>query len=282
MPGEILNFFVLSSFLSPHFREANTTMATLSTIIHEHEQEYASLELRETIHELQTQLQAALDVASGLKENNSVLKSSIEDCRASNAAQQRRYEEWRNAWKKEVDLVAKREKKLLHDEKAWDAKLAEKRLQLDEIESQLAKKKDETRRTHEFNAQGSNNQSQNIKIENLEMEVDKWRKQFFEAQKMSEKVEQMENKYLRESEMTRVLRKEITSLAERLDTDSSNQQTKHQDKARELMLKVDEMDLVAEKLRDETKEMRKSRDDATIKCDELKAKHQLEHGVSCT
>lgn len=256
-------------------------MATLSTIIHEHEQEYASLELRETIHELQTQLQTALDVASGLKESNCVLKSSLEDCRASNAAQRRRYEEWRNAWKKEVDSVAKREKKLMHDEKAWDAKLAEKRLQLDEIESQLAKKKDETRSTHEFNAQGSINQNHGIKIEHLEKEVDKWRKQFFEAQKLSEKVQQMENKYLRESEMVKVLKGEITSLTERLDTDNSNQQTKYQDKARELMLKVDEMDLAAEKLREEAKEMRKSRDEAISKCDELKAKHQLEHGVSC-
>ncbi len=257
-------------------------MATLSTIIHEHEQEYASLELRETIHELQTQLQAALDVASGLKENNCVLKSSLEDCRASNAAQQRRNEEWRNAWKKEVDLVAKREKKLLHDKNVWDAKLAEKRLQLDEIESQLAKKKDETRSTLEFNAKGSNNQNHDIKIEHLEKEVDKWRKQFFEAQKLSDEVQEMESKYLRESEMVKALKKEITSLVERLEMDNSNQQTKHQDKARELMLKVDEMDLVAEKLLDEAKEMRKSKDEAISKCDELKAKHQLEHGVSRT
>jgi len=260
-------------------------MATLSTIIQEHEQDYASLELSETIHELQTQLQVALEVASGLKEENGVLKTSLEDCRASNAAQQRRSEEWRNAWKKEVDLVSKREKQLLHDENAWDFKLAEKRGQLDELESQLVKKKDEIRSTHEFNAQGGKNQNQDIKIGHLEKEVEKWRKQFFEAQKMSEEIQQMESKFLREAEMAKVLRKEITSLqkmyAECLEKDNSNPQAKYQEKSRELILKVDEMDLVAEKLREETKEMRKSRDEAIAKCDELKAMHQVECSVSC-
>ena len=261
-------------------------MATLSAIIHEHEKEYASLELSETIHELQTQLQAALDVASGLKEENGFLRSSVEDCRASNAAQQRRSEEWRNAWKKEVDSVAKREKQLLQDENAWNAKLAEKRTLLDEIESQLARKKEETRSSHAFNAQGGNNQNcHNIKAEHLEKEVDKWRKQFFEAQKMSNKIEEMEFKYQKEVEMTKVLRKEIASLqqlyAEHLETDNSSQQTKYQEKARELMLKVDEKDLVAEKLREEAIEMRKSRDEAEQKLDELKAKHQVDYGVSC-
>eukprot|EP00984_Skeletonema_dohrnii_P027759 scaffold17416_cov72-Skeletonema_dohrnii-CCMP3373.AAC.1 len=257
-------------------------MATLSTIIQEHEQEFASLELSETIHELQTQLQVALEVASGLKEENGHLKTSLEDCRASNAAQQRRSEEWRNAWKKEVGLVSKREKKLQHDENAWDAKLAEKRGQLDELESQLVKKKDEMDSTHESNAQGGNNQNQDIKIGHLEKEIDKWRKQFFEAQKMSEEIQQMESKYLREAEMAKVLRKEITSLqkmyADYLEKDNSNPQAKCQEKTRELTRKVDEMDLVAEKLREETKEMRKSRDEAIAKCDELKAKHQIEHG----
>jgi len=278
-----LSLFALT-FTLPSLAITVLNMATLSTIIQEHEQEFASLELSETIHELQTQLQVALEVASGLKEENCVLKTSLEDCRASNASQQRRNEEWRNAWKKEVDTVAKREKKLLHDENAWDVKLAEKRNQLDELESQLVKKKDEIRSTHESNAQGDNNHSQSIKIEHLEKEIDKWRKQFFEAQKMSEEIQQMESKYLREAEMAKVLRKEIASLqqlyAECLEKDNSNLQAKYQEKARELMLKVDEMDLVAEKLREETKEMRKSRDEAIAKCDELKAQHHVENGVS--
>jgi chromosome segregation ATPase len=260
-------------------------MTTLSTIIQEHEQEYASLELSETIHELQTQLQAALEVASGLKQENGHLRSSMQDTLASNAAQQRRYEEWRTSWKKEVELVSKREKQLLHDETAWNAKLADKRRELDQLEEQIIKMKDgiKNRNGDLTNAQGDNNQS--IKIEHLEKAVDKWKKQFYEAQtNMSEKIQQIESKYLREAEMAKALRKEIASLqqlyAERFEKSNSTQQTKYQEKARELMLKVEEMDLVAEKLREEAKEMRKSRDEAIARCDELKAKHHVEHSVS--
>jgi hypothetical protein len=255
-------------------------MATLSEIIRE---ENASIELSETIHELQTQLQAALDVASGLKEENSILTSSLEDCRASNAAYQRRSEEWRQTWKKEVDAVTKREKQLLLDENAWDKKLQEKRALLDEIESQLIEKKAEAKRIYDFNDEGTNNH-QDFKIEQLEKEVDKWRQLFYEAEKAS-KIEEMEFKYQQGVDMNKTLRRELASLqqlyAERLETDNSTQQTKYQEKAAELMLKVDELDLLAQKLREEAIEMRKSRDEAVHKCDSLRAKHEVEYGVSC-
>ena len=260
-------------------------MATLSEIIHEHqqEQEYVSLELSETIHQLQTQLQAALDVASGLKEENCVLTSSLEDCRASNAAYQRRSEEWMKAWKKEVDAVTKREKQLLLDENAWDKKLAEKRALLDEIESQLIEKKSEAKRIYDFNDEGAST-NHDTKIEQLEKEVDKWRQLFYDAEK-SNKIEEMELKYQQGVDMNKTLRRELASLqqlyAERLETDNSTQQTKYQEKATELLFKVDELDLAAEKLREEAIEMRKSRDEAVHKCDSLRAKHQVEYGVSC-
>lgn len=224
-----------------------------------------------------------LTLRYSLKQEHGVLRVSLQDSRAYNAAQQRRNVEWQHSWKKEVDLVSKREKKLLHDENAWDAKLADKRRELDDLEGQLIKKKDEARIKHDFNVQGDNN-NQSIKIAHLEKEVDKWRKQFFEAQKENEKIQQIESKYLREAEMTKALREEITSLqqlyAERVERDNSSQQTKYQERARELMLKVEEMDLGVEKLREEAKLMQNLRDDAIGRCDELKAKHHVEHGVS--
>ena len=224
-----------------------------------------------------------LTLRYSLKQEHGVLRVSLQDSRAYNAAQQRRNVEWQHSWKKEVDLVSKREKKLLHDENAWDAKLADKRRELDDLEGQLIKKKDEARIKHDFNVQGDNN-NQSIKIAHLEKEVDKWRKQFFEAQKENEKIQQIESKYLREAEMTKALREEITSLqqlyAERVERDNSSQQTKYQERARELMLKVEEMDLGVEKLREEAKLMQILRDDAIGRCDELKAKHHVEHGVS--
>ena len=224
-----------------------------------------------------------LTLRYSLKQEHGVLRVSLQDSRAYNAAQQRRNVEWQHSWKKEVDLVSKREKKLLHDENAWDAKLADKRRELDDLEGQLIKKKDEARIKHDFNVQGDNN-NQSIKIAHLEKEVDKWRKQFFEAQKENEKTQQIESKYLREAEMTKALREEITSLqqlyAERVERDNSSQQTKYQERARELMLKVEEMDLGVEKLREEAKLMQILRDDAIGRCDELKAKHHVEHGVS--
>ena len=224
-----------------------------------------------------------LTLRYSLKQEHGVLRVSLQDSRASNAAQQRRNVEWQHSWKKEVDLVSKREKKLLHDENAWDAKLADKRRELDDLEGQLIKKKDEARIKHDFNVQGDNN-NQSIKIAHLEKEVDKWRKQFFEAQKENEKIQQIESKYLREAEMTKALREEITSLqqlyAERVERDNSSQQTKYQERARKLMLKVEEMDLGVEKLREEAKLMQNLRDDAIGRCDELKAKHHVEHGVS--
>jgi chromosome segregation ATPase len=258
-------------------------MATLTKIIQEHEQAYASLELSETIHELQSQLQQALDVASGLKQENNELKASLQDARASCLAQQRRNEEWRTSWKKEVELVSKREKQLRLDETAWNAKLAEKQKAL-ELEEQIIKKKENKENKHgDFtNVQCDDNLS--IKTENLEREVDKWRKQFFEAQKLSEVVKQMESKYLRENEITKALRKELASLLqlydERFEKGNSMQQTKYEEKARELNLQVEAMDLAAEKLREEAREMRKSRDEAITRYDELKAKHHVEHSVS--
>lgn len=268
----------------PQKADRTIIMETLSTIIHDHEQQCASLELSETIHELQRNLQAALEVASGLKKENEILKSNLEDSRASNFAQQRRNAEWREVWKKEVDLVSKREKKLLQDQSSWDSKLADKRRELDDIEEQIMKRKEETRNENAFHVQGDSNSA---KLEYLEKEVDNWRKRFFDTQKLSEseKVQQAESKYLREAALTLTLRKENASLqnlyAERVAKDNSNKQNEcYQERVRELTIKVEEMEFEAEKLRVEAKEMRQSRDETMGRCDTLIANHLVENGVS--
>ena len=258
-------------------------MTTLSATIQQHEEEFASLELSDTIHELQAQLQAALDVASGLKEENDTLKKHLQDNRASIAQQQCRNKQWRESWKKETDLASKREQKLAQDEKAWEIKLADKRRQLDELCLQLSEKKDVVKRKFpdEFHTQGNNNQS--IKIEYLEKEAEKWKKKHaIEKQNWNQKLQETESKLLREAADATSLRQEIASLqhlyTEHLEVEKSNQTLNHPDKVRELLQKLSEKDLFTEKLSDEAKEMRKARDAAVARCDELSAKHHLEHG----
>ena len=260
---------------------------TLSEIIHEHDQHCTQLDLSETVHSLQLNLQAALDVASCLKDENVTLKKHLEDSRSSNIATQRRHSEWREAWKTEVDLVSKRERELANAEKLWNAKLIDKKRELDELEEVLSKKKDGARNECDSNAQiNANNSNQCMKLRHLEEEVNKWRTQYYMAQKESEKIEQAESKYLREAELSSVLRKELESL-QKLYTDrvtkddsSTTQKHKYEEKLRELTLKVEERDLVVEKLRIEEKEMRKARDDAVVKYDELLASEVMAKQVS--
>ena len=210
---------------------------TLSEIIHEHDEHCTQLDLSETVHSLQLNLQAALDVASLLKEENVTLKKHLEDSRSSNTACQRRHSEWREAWKNEVDFVSKRERELANAEKLWNAKLINKKRELDELEELLSKKKDEARSESDSNAQiNANNSNQCMKLQHLEKEVNKWRTQFYMAQKESEKIELAESKYLREAEQSSVLRKELESLqnlyADRVMKDdfSSTQKHKYEEK----------------------------------------------------
>ena len=125
-----------------------------------------------------------------------------------------------------------------------------------------------------------------MKLQHLEEEVSKWRTQFYLAQKESEKIEEAESRYLREEELSGTLRKELESL-QKLYTDrvtkddnSSTQKHKYEEKINELTLKLEERDLVVEKLRSEEKEMRKGRDDAVVKYDELVASEVIAKQVS--
>ncbi len=260
---------------------------TLSEIIHEHDQHCTQLDLSETVHSLQLNLQAAIDVASGLKEENITLKKHLEDSRSSNIASQRRHSERREAWKMEVELVSKRERELAHAEKNWNAKLIDKKRELDELEELLSKKKDEARHESDSNAQiNANNSNQCMKLRHLEEEVSNRRTQYYMAQKESEKTEQAESKYLREAELSSVLRKELESL-QKLYTDrvtkddnSSTQKHKYEEKIRMLTMKIEERDLVVEKLRVVEKDIRKGRDDAVVKYDELVASEVMAKQVS--
>ena len=103
-------------------------------ILLQNEQATQHLDLAETITTLQHQLQTSLQLASQFKSENVVLQSQLQDAQQLHAAMSSRYNEWREAWKKDLEGVVQREQTLEREKEKWNARLNDKRVELEELE----------------------------------------------------------------------------------------------------------------------------------------------------
>lgn len=97
------------------------------------EDEAAATTMRAAL-DLEEQLHCAVQLASELKQENDTLKRHLEDARSFSKESQQRNSEWREKWKKELDVVSKREKELAREEAKWKQRLDERKLELEAVE----------------------------------------------------------------------------------------------------------------------------------------------------
>lgn len=84
--------------------------------------------------DMEEQLQSAVQIATELKRENETLKRELEDARTFSKESQQRNSEWRESWKKELDIVSKREKELEREEAKWKHRLDERKMELEAME----------------------------------------------------------------------------------------------------------------------------------------------------
>jgi chromosome segregation ATPase len=84
--------------------------------------------------DMEEQLKSAVQIATELKRQNETLKRELEDAREFSKESQQRNSEWRESWKKELDVVSKREKELEREEAKWKHRLDERKMELEAME----------------------------------------------------------------------------------------------------------------------------------------------------
>ena len=92
------------------------------------------LDATQKITELQIDLQNTIALANDIKAENVDLKKQLDSANAFSKANIQRHSDWKEAWKKEREVVSKREKQLEQDEIKWKARLEDSRNELKELE----------------------------------------------------------------------------------------------------------------------------------------------------
>ena len=92
------------------------------------------LDATQTITELQIDLQNTIALANDIRAENVDLKKQLDSANAFSKANIQRHSDWKEAWKKEREVVSKREKQLEQDETKWKARLEDSRNELKELE----------------------------------------------------------------------------------------------------------------------------------------------------
>jgi hypothetical protein len=267
-----------------------------------------------TIVDLQTQLEATLRLGTTLKQENERLKSDLDDSRSFNAINTQRQSEWRENWKKELDIVSKRESSLQRDEVKWKLDLEERRKELSVMESMIM-----NRQNVDCSVSPDHVKEMEIehtaKMEKLTQEVrrgfyvsidsivvlllsypltfhthksNKWREQFYDSRKSTEhlqaKCTEYQSQTQRQREISNALQRELSSLqqsyAKHIEDSGDSKRCSpvyKEDKLRDLKQQVAERNLLFEKLREEIKTLERDRDEAILAKDDLIATNQKEH-----
>lgn len=267
-----------------------------------------------TIVDLQTQLEATLRLGTTLKQENERLKSDLDDSRSFNAINTQRQSEWRENWKKELDIVSKRESSLQRDEVKWKLDLEERRKELSVMESMIM-----NRQNVDCSVSPDHVKEMEIehtaKMEKLTQEVrrgfyvsidsivvlllsypltfhihksNKWREQFYDSRKSTEhlqaKCTEYQSQTQRQREISNALQRELSSLqqsyAKHIEDSGDSKRCSpvyKEDKLRDLKQQVAERNLLLEKLREEIKTLERDRDEAILAKDDLIATNQKEH-----
>lgn len=110
------------------------SLSDTAAILQHHEDISTDLEATQTITELQIDLQNTIAFANEIKLENVDLKKQLESANSFSKANLQRHAVWKEAWKKEREIVSKRENQLERNEATWKAKLEQQRKEWDELE----------------------------------------------------------------------------------------------------------------------------------------------------
>jgi chromosome segregation ATPase len=91
----------------------------------------------ETAIEVEEQLQSAVKLATQLKQENSLLSRELEDAREFSRNNAVRNSEMRECWKRELEMVEKREKELKEEEAKWKQRIESKKSELEALEKKF-------------------------------------------------------------------------------------------------------------------------------------------------
>ncbi|KAL7519953.1 hypothetical protein ACHAWX_004711 [Stephanocyclus meneghinianus] len=235
--------------------------------------------------DMEEQLHSAVQLATELKQENETLKRELQDARAFSKESQRRNSEWRESWKKEFDVVSKREKELQREEAKWKHTLDERKMELEAMERKynLLSEKEMTGFTSDLVKQFEGEYAP--KINRLTEEVTKWRESYYEAYQLSQqfqaKFDECTAQLHRERETYDALQRTIVSLQEtfasQIEGSGQNVNSKPSEEiVRDLKRQIDDRDFHILNLQEELRAVEKDRDAAVITKDALVKGHQSE------
>lgn len=171
----------------------------------------AAIEM-ETALDLEQQLQSAVKLATRLKEENATLQRDLDDTKQFAIASTERNSEMRDCWKKQIEVVEKREKELEREQAKWRQRLEERKAEIDKLERQyeaLAEKVQIVPTNENVIKQLEN--EHRSKMLRMEEETSKWRDAYYDARQASEqlkaKCEDCIGRVEREKETNDALRK---------------------------------------------------------------------------
>jgi len=244
----------------------------------------ATLDTTQIISELQFELQNSVALCASLKSECKSQKQQLLDANAFSTANLKRHAAWKEVWKKERDNMLKREKevermkvKLLEDRKELEGSKRKHMLDSALVDSSI-------RLDHLQDVQAE----QARKTERLTQEANKWREQYYDSRKKYEELNEqhihLKSQIDQDKDVAGALEKEIASLqhafAGHVESgcgSSTTNSASSEQLARDLRLRLEEKELLLERLHQEVKDIRKGKDVATCLKDELAASHKAEH-----
>eukprot|EP00804_Cyclotella_cryptica_P026550 CCRYP_015397-RB/>CCRYP_015397-RB protein AED:0.04 eAED:0.04 QI:1097/1/1/1/0.75/0.8/5/65/564 len=232
--------------------------------------------------DLEEQLQSAVQLATELKQENDALKRELEDARSFSKESQRRNSEWRESWKKELDVISKREKELEREEAKWKRRLDDRKLELEDMERKYNLLSEQEVSTLD-QVQLSKSEYAS-KLNRLKDEATKWRQSYYEARQSSQqfqaKLDDCTAQVQQERETCDTLQRTIVSLKESFASqieDNKNANSKPSEEiVRDLKRQIADRDFLLLNLQEELRAVEQDRNAAVMARDALVKAHQVE------
>lgn len=170
------------------------------------EEDNTAIDLESTLN-LEEQLQAAVNLANSLKEENASLSRELKDARELSLKSQERQRETRESWKKELAIVEKREQELRREETQWKNRLEERTSEIDALERKYSALADKALpEPHQTDVIKRIEHEYNSKLNCLENEVSKWRDSYYNTRQCYEQQKAKSDESLKQIENEREAR----------------------------------------------------------------------------
>ena len=150
-------------------------------------EEDTSTDMEATL-DLEQQLQSAVKLAPELKKENAILTRDLEDAREFSRTTAERNAEIRECWKKELEIVEKRQRELVSEESKWKQRLEERKHELDALERRYQNIADRNVFSNNTDTIKQLENDYNLKLNRLEEETTKWRQSYYDARQDSEQL----------------------------------------------------------------------------------------------